>query len=162
MSLRIYIGLLLLAGFGFIPATPVNNIFDKSAFYAAMASSNLEEIDTQLQALKSISTIESEAYEGALLMKKSGMMTKTKDKLSFFKSGRAKLESSIAKDKNNTEFRFLRLIIQEHAPKLVNYRGELDKDSQLIRSNYKSLPPVVQQAIADYSKKSAVLKSSYF
>jgi hypothetical protein len=53
----------------------------------------------------------------------------------MFKSGRSKLESAITKDKENTEYRFLRLIIQEHAPRIVKYRNELEKDSKWIQSN---------------------------
>ncbi|MBK6633083.1 MAG: hypothetical protein IPG38_01110 [Chitinophagaceae bacterium] len=45
--------------------------FDKAAFYSAMAANSLEAINTQLQIIKSLSIIEREAYEGALLMKKS-------------------------------------------------------------------------------------------
>jgi len=136
--------------------------FDRSAFYAAMAADKLEQIDQQLAALKSAVVPEKEAYEGALLMKKSGLVKKAKEKLSLFKAGRSKLESSIARDKDNPEFRFLRLIIQEHAPRIVNYRDELEKDSKLIRSGFKSLPEIVQAAIIDYCKKSTVLKASYF
>lgn len=147
---------------GFAQGMPQQSAFDRSAFYAAMASSNMDEIDAQLIAIKGSSVPEKEAYEGALMMKKSGMLTKAKDKLSLFKAGRIKLESSITRDKENAEFRFLRVIIQEHAPKIVNYRNELEKDSQLIRTNYKNLPQVIQQAIMDYSKKSSVLKPSYF
>ncbi len=147
---------------GFAQGMPQQTSFDRSAFYAAMASSDLDEIDAQFLAVKGSSFAEKEAYEGALMMKKSGMLTRAKDKLSLFKAGRLKLEASITKDKENAEFRFLRIIIQEHAPKIVNYRSELEKDSQLIRANYKSLPPIVQQAIADYSKRSSVLKPSYF
>lgn len=162
MRLRILLGCLLLLGWGSSRAHDQHPAFDKSSFYAAMASSKLEEIDALLAALKTASLPEKEAYEGALLMKKSGIVTKARDKLSLFKSGRAKLEASIARDKDNTEFRFLRLIIQEHAPKIVNYRSELEADTKVIRNNYKALPAVVQQAIVDYSKKSAVLKPSYF
>jgi hypothetical protein len=132
--------------------------FDKSAFYHAMASGDLDEINTQLNIIKGVSFSEKDAYEGALLMKKAGLVSKAKDKLSLFKSGRLKLEASIKKENGNTEFYFLRLIIQEHAPKMVNYRNELESDSLLIRTNYKMLPQVVQQAIVDYSKKSKVLK----
>ena len=59
---------------------------------------------------------------------------------------------------DNTEYCFLRLIIQEHAPKAVDYRKDLEKDVSAIRSNFKTLPQVVQQAILDYSKKSKALK----
>jgi len=132
--------------------------FDKSAFYHAMASDDLAEINAQLDIIKTVSFQEKDAFEGALLMKKAGLAGKAKDKLSLFKSGRLKLEASIKKEKGNTEFYFLRLIIQEHAPKMVNYRSELESDSLWIRTNYKILPQVVQQAIVDYSKKSKVLK----
>jgi len=123
-----------------------------------MASDNLHEINAQLNIVTVISASEKEAYEGALLMKKAGLITKAKDKLSLFKSGRLKLEASLKKDNRNIEFYFLRLIIQEHAPKIVNYRTELENDSLLVRTNYKTLPQVVQQAIIEYSKKSKVLK----
>ena len=132
--------------------------FDKSAFYNAMASDNLQEINTQLAIISTSSINEKEAYEGALLMKKAGLVTKAKEKLSLFKAGRLKLEASIKKNSNNTEFLFLRLIIQEHAPKMVKYNTDIEKDGLQIRTNYKSLSPVVQQAIIDYSKKSKVLK----
>ncbi len=132
--------------------------FDRSAFYSAMASDNLEEINAELNIVKGASFGEKNAYEGALLMKKAGLVAKAKDKLSLFKSGRSKLEASIKKESSNTEFYFLRLIIQEHAPKAVNYRNDLENDSLLIRTNFKTLPQVVQQAIIDYSKKSKILK----
>ena len=132
--------------------------FDRSAFYNAMASDNLQEINTQLAIISTSSINEKEAYEGALLMKKAGLVTKAKEKLSLFKAGRLKLEASIKKNSGNTEFLFLRLIIQEHAPQRVKYNTDIEKDSLQIRNNYKNLSPVVQQTIIDYSKKSKVLK----
>jgi hypothetical protein len=134
--------------------------FDKSAFYSAMASDNMDAVNSQLAIIKVSSVNEKEAYEGALLMKKAGLVTKAKEKLSLFKAGRLKLEAAIKKDKENTEFSFLRLIIQEHAPKIVDYSNNIQTDIAAIRSNYKTLPQVVQQAISDYSKKSKVLKLS--
>ncbi|MEP7165096.1 MAG: hypothetical protein ABI741_10385 [Ferruginibacter sp.] len=133
--------------------------FDRSVFYAAMSSDKIEEINAQLIIIKGSSVAEKEAYEGALLMKKAGLAGTAKEKLSLFKSGRSKLESSISKDANNTEYRFLRVIIQEHAPKIVKYRSQLEEDSRLIQTNFKSLPLFLQQVINDYSKKSKVLKT---
>ena len=62
-----------------------------------MASDNLQEINTQLAFISTSSINEKEAYEGALLMKKAGLVTKAKEKLSLFKAGRLKLEASIKK-----------------------------------------------------------------
>lgn len=162
MRLRFVFYLLLLLCLGKAQSTSKLLSFDRSAFYTAMASSNLEDIDDQLTVVRSSSITEKEAYEGALLMKKSGLVAKAKDKLTLFRSGRSKLESSLEKDNGNAEFRFLRLIIQEHAPGILNYRNEREKDSQVIRANFKSLSPVVQQAIIDYSKSSRILKPAYF
>ncbi len=128
--------------------------FDKSTFYIVMACDKVADIDTELSIVKAASIPEKQAYEGTLLMKKSGMIKKAKDKMNMFKEGRAKLEESIAKEKDCTEYRFLRLIIQEQAPKVVKYRSDIEADSKMIQLNYNTLSPTLQKAIFDYSKKS--------
>lgn len=157
--MKIFINLFLLISVLTVKGSSQNAGFDKVAFYSAMAGNDIEQVNSQLTILKTVSINEKEAYEGAMLMKKAGLVTKTKEKLSLFKAGRLKLEASIKKDDKNIEFSFLRLIIQEHAPKVVNYKDDMENDSLLIRTNYKKLPQVVQQAIVDYSKNSKVLKS---
>lgn len=158
MYLRVVFNLLFIFSFAATQGKLPHQGFDRSAFYKAIASGNTTEIDVQLSAVREASIPEKEAFEGTLLMKKAGMVGKAKDKLSLFKSGRLKLESSILKDNNNTEYRFLRLLIQEHTPKIVKYRNQLEDDSENIRTNFKNLSPVLQQVILDYSKKSTILK----
>lgn len=160
MNFKPLISLLLLFSFITVKGNMPGAGFDKSAFYNALASDNMETINSQLTALKTSSLTEKEAYEGTLLMKKAGLVTKASDKLNLFKAGRIKLETAIKKDKENSEYSFLRLIIQEHAPKIVKYNNNIQTDVTAIRSSYKTLPPLVQQAIIDYSKKSKVLKLS--
>ncbi len=157
--MRIFLNLFLLFSVITVQASSQKAGFDKSAFYNAMASDNLQTINEQLEIVKSASFSDKEGYEGALLMKKAGLVSKAKEKLSLFKAGRTKLEASIKKDNSNTEFVFLRLIIQEHAPKMVKYNDDIEADSQQIKKNLKSLSPIVQKAISDYSKSSKVLKS---
>lgn len=161
MKFKSLISLLFLFSFFIVKGNIQNAGFDKSAFYSAMASDNMEAVNSQLSVIKTSSINDKEAYEGALLMKKAGLVAKAKEKLSLFKAGRLKLEAAIKKDKENAEFSFLRLIIQEYAPKIVDYNNNMQTDVAAIRSNYKTLPPVVQQAISDYSKKSKVLKLSW-
>ena len=160
MNIRLFFNLLLLSGFFNLNATTQTANFDKGAFYSAMAANDVKSINSQVSIVKASSINEKEAYEGALLMKKAGLATSPKEKLSLFKAGRLKLEAAIKKDKENAELSFLRLIIQEHAPKIVDYRNNIQTDVAAIRSNYKMLHPVVQQAINDYSKKSKALKLS--
>lgn len=159
MNIKIFLNLLLLFFTLGVKAHSPKAGFDKSAFYNAMAANDVNSINAQLTVVKTSSINEKEAYEGALLMKKAGLMTRPAEKLSLFKAGRLKLEAAIKKDKENAEFSFLRLIIQEHAPKIVEYRNNIDADISTIRSNFKTLSPVVQQAINDYTKKSKVLKT---
>ena len=159
MKLSIFFSFLFFTSVVFVKANTTGQGFDKADFYAALASDKLEDINAQLTAVKGSSISEKEAYEGVLLMKKSGLVSSAKEKLSLFKAGRTKLEASISKDNGNAEYRFLRLIIQEHAPKIVKYRNELEQDSQLIRTNLKNLPQFLQQVINDYSKKSKALKN---
>ncbi|MES2775861.1 MAG: hypothetical protein V4722_16925 [Bacteroidota bacterium] len=156
--MKVFLNLLFILCLGSVQGKAQKG-FDRSAFYSVLATGNATEIDAQLSIVDGSSIIEKEAYSGTLLMKKAELAAKAKDKLKFFKSGRSKLEASISKDNDNTEYRFLRLIIQEHAPKVVKYRNEVEEDSKLIRSNFKSLSKSLQDVIIDYSKKSKALKN---
>jgi hypothetical protein len=134
---------------------------DKTKFYAVISSKNLTEINAELNIISQTPT-HSEPHEGALLMKKAGLLTEAKTKLKTFKTGHTKLESAIAKDSTNAELRFLRLIIQENAPKIVNYSSEIKKDASYLRENYKNLAPEVRKALLDYCQTSKVLKREDF
>jgi hypothetical protein len=79
-------------------------------------------------------------------------------KLNLFKAGHKKLEAALNKDAENAEYHFLRLIIQENAPGVLGYKNDLEKDSTIVVTQFKTLPPAVQQAVTDYSKKSKVIK----
>jgi len=131
--------------------------FDKAGFYSAMASGNLEQIDKELTIVTATTLQEREAYEGALLMRKAGLLSRAKEKLTTFKSGAIKLETSMAKDSGNIEYHFLRLMIQEHAPKVVHYNKDQEKDSQVIIRSFPALSPVLRKAILDYSPHSKLL-----
>ncbi|MGC4038904.1 MAG: hypothetical protein QM764_23300 [Chitinophagaceae bacterium] len=136
--------------------------FNRKDFYSAMASGDLKTIDAQIGLLKAVDIAEKIAFEGALLMKKAGKENGAGKKLNLFKQGHKKLEEAISNDGENGEYRFLRLMIQEHAPGMLGYKDDLKKDSAYIRQSYKKLPADVQHAIADYSKQSKVLKPGDF
>lgn len=131
--------------------------FDKSGYYHVMASGDLAAIDSELVVLNRASTRDKEAYEGALEMKKAGLLRRPKEKLAVFRSGAVKLEKAIAADSSNGEYHFLRLIIQEHAPAVVHYHKDEASDSAFIYRVFKTLPPVVQKAIRDYCPHSKLL-----
>ncbi|MEO5683483.1 MAG: hypothetical protein ABIQ88_12620 [Chitinophagaceae bacterium] len=149
--------LLLIAG-NRLYAQGDENIFKKSSFYSVMSENKEDAVNKQLDVLKTTTIKDKDAYEGALLMKKAGFAGSAKKKLNLFKEGHRKLEGILQKDSSNGEFRFLRLMIQEHAPGIVGYKKELQKDRLYIKNNFKTLPPVVQAAVLNYSKESKILK----
>ena len=95
-------------------------------------------------------------------MKKAGLISGAGKKLNTFKDGHKKLEASLQKDSGNTEYRFLRLMIQENAPGILGYKDDLKKDSEYIRKNFKNLPQEAKNAVIDYSKNSKILRSADF
>ncbi|MBI3883862.1 MAG: hypothetical protein HY305_06570 [Sphingobacteriales bacterium] len=130
---------------------------DRSAYYTAMASNDVVLIDKELKAIQESSIKEKDGFEGALLMKRAGLATKVKQKLAFFKEGHQKLESSIATNVDNAELHFLRLMIQENAPKVLNYNKDMIKDKKEVLKSYKNLPAEVQKIITEYSKTSKII-----
>jgi len=136
--------------------------FEKAEFYEVMKSGTLETIDNQLEAIKAAPEKERDGYEGAMLMKKAGLLKKPKDRLAFFKQGRIKLETALLADPENTEFHFLRLAIEERAPKIVKYHSDIEKDKAIVIKNFKSQSPAVRHAILDYCENSKVLHKEDF
>jgi hypothetical protein len=155
--------LYLFSGMGLREWLPVKGQdFDRQAFYSVMASGDLARLNGELLIVRSATLPEKEAYEGALLMRKAGLVARPAEKLKFFKTGRIKLESALLKDSTNGEYHFLRLTIQEHAPGVVKYSRDLEKDSRSIHANFKRLSPAVRQAIIEYSKHSKTLNPEDF
>ena len=151
MILRIVLILLALASIG-------SDAFDKTGYYAAFAKGNLQQINHELDSVKAASFPEKDGFEGALLMKRAGLRSSVKDKLGDFKTGGKKLEAAIGADSTNVEYRFLRLCIQENAPRFLGYHSDMDRDNLYIRRHFKQLTPEVQDAVKAYSQQSHVLK----
>jgi hypothetical protein len=136
--------------------------FDRVAFYEAMSKKNLDQVNGQLAIVSKSSMEQKQAFEGALIMKKAGLLSGAGKKLNTFKDGHKKLEASLQKDSGNAEYRFLRLMIQENAPGILGYKDDLKKDSEYLRKNFKSLPQEAKNAVIDYSKNSKILRSADF
>src|SRR5579859_7466606 len=131
---------------------PLQN-FDKKWYYNLLRTGEIKDIDRELTVLSALPAPDRDAYRGALLMKKAGLLKKPKDKLESFKNGRILLETAIHADSGKVEYRFLRLIIQEHAPKITKYHDQLKEDDETIKQHFNHLPPDVQQVIKDYNTR---------
>lgn len=130
------------------------NGFDKALFYETLSHGKLSTIESQLKLIKDLSGSDKDAFEGAMLMKKASKVAIPAQKLSIFKKGYQKLESAISKNKSNVEYRFLRLMIQENAPKNLGYHKNINEDVKLIIEGKNSVSKDIQNAIEDYSKTS--------
>jgi hypothetical protein len=158
---------LLLAVVFFMGASPlriksVTQNGGRTSYYLALRSGDLTKIDSELKALNSASGSHSTALEGALLMRKAGLLNNAGEKLELFKSGRTKLENALARDKMNSELHFLRLIVQENAPKMLKYDDNITEDAAFLRFQYNNQDPALQKEILSYSKTSAALKKLEF
>ena len=132
-------------------------LFNRKEYYQVLKMGGLDNIRQEEMVVAALGGNDGEAYSGALLMRKAGLLKRPKDKLDAFKRGRIKLETAIRADPEKVEYRFLRLIIQEHAPRVVKYQDRLVEDRELIRRHFSTLPADLQEAIRDYSQGSAVL-----
>jgi hypothetical protein len=141
--------------------TPIQN-FSKSSFYAILKSGKIDDVNSELDLLNSSSINEKEAYEGALLMRKAGLEKIPVQKLKYFKKGRIQLETAISNNNANGEYHFLRLMIQEHAPKVAKYSADLDTDKASVKKSFQDFSPSVQQVVIDYSKNSKIIHPEDF
>jgi len=135
---------------------------ERPSYYAAMKGDDLSQVENQLALISKDTANESRAFEGALLMKKAGLIKGPFKKLKLFKKGHSLLEDVLKLNTDNPELRFLRLMIQEKAPAIVNYRDKLEEDSKFIQSEFKNIPAELQKIIIDYSKTSKILKPESF
>lgn len=133
--------------------------FSKTDFFSTLekgSQSELANLQKKLGALK-VSN-DQQAYLGTAKMKSAEFEKTAGDKLKVFKEGKSMLEKSIAAEPNNAEYRLLRLIIQENAPKVLKYNQEIKTDAAFIKSNLAKLPKDVKSAAVDYSKTSTNLQ----
>jgi hypothetical protein len=134
---------------------------DKKHYYHALASGSEPLIDEVLLLLKkekqSSATF---AYQGAMLMKKAGFVKGVKGKVDTFKKGAALLEKEIQQNGNNTEYRFLRLTVQEHAPGILKYNKDIEEDKKVILNNYSKLDSTLKEVITNYAQDSKILSGA--
>ena len=135
----------------------------KPDVYDALKSESVKKIDKALADLdKANADVTTNAYRGTLLMKKADFEKGPKNKLDTFKEGKELLEDAIGQDASNVEYRFLRLMIQENAPKVLNYNDKIEEDKSVIIDNYKTLDAGLKKHIQNYVPRSSVLNKTDF
>lgn len=134
---------------------------NSSTFYKAFGSDSVTTIDKALRELEQMrQNTTTNAYKGGLKMKKSSYMQGVAKKLSLFKEGRQLLDQSIKLYPNNPEFRFIRLTIQENAPKVLKYNKNIIEDKKVVVAGYTKMASNTRAYIKDYARNSKLLQVS--
>lgn len=91
------------------------------------------------------------AYKCAAVALKARHAKTIKGKKEGFKKGATNLEALIAKHPNRIEPRFIRLSIQENAPKILRYKSKIGEDKMFILKQYSNIKSKsLQKHIKDY------------
>lgn len=134
---------------------------EKTAFYKILSSSKEEMIVNYRKKLAvNLTSYDAKAYHASLIMKEAKFAISPFTKLERFNKGKELLESVIALNKNNTEYRFLRLMVQENAPSMLGYDTNIKQDSQHIKTGFSQLSETIQTVVLNYSKTSNNLSYS--
>lgn len=133
---------------------------DRKDYYKALSSDDVKVVDAAVAKVKTNKALK--GFEGALWMRKAGLAGPVNQKFSFFKKGASLMDEAINADAKNTELKFLRFMVQEQAPWILNYRDHLKSDAQDIKKNYKTLSKETLYALKGYCTKSDILKVSDF
>lgn len=147
----------LILTFAFVKPANASEKVLKSVIDALMLQ-DTSIINKQLEAVKNLVPSESNACTGALLMKKADLVNKPAEKLKLFRQGRHLLDNEISVYPENGYYRFIRLLIQENCPPLLDYKKNMKEDVEKIKQHYIELSPSLRASIADYAKRSAILK----
>lgn len=139
-----------------------NAQLDRKAIYGALESDSKDVVQKQLDGIQNLKeSSEVKAFKGALQMKAAQFQKTAKDKMTLFNAGKKVLESEIKSNDGNVEYRFLRLLIQENAPKQLKYNGNIEEDASAIVIGYSKLKESTKTAIEVYAKKSSSLKGLF-
>jgi hypothetical protein len=132
--------------------------FSKSECIKALQGKDAKAIQKLITSIEqSSASSDRTAYLGALTMKSASLKETPKEKMEVFKKGKDLLEKAITTNKKNTEYRFLRLMIQENAPKIVKYSSNIKEDATWIKEHYTNCSSEIIQAIKNYAAQSVVL-----
>jgi hypothetical protein len=96
------------------------------------------------------------AYKGAAISLKAKFTKTIKEKKSLFIEGVKCIENAVKSEPNNLEIRLIRLSIQENAPKILNYRKNIDEDKKLLLSNFEQQNLSLKEYIKKYIKQSGI------
>src|SRR5690554_740266 len=131
--------LFILALFISVLATSQDLSKIRSQYPEAVKSDEVSsKLDKELSNINSSSTPVLLAYKGSILTLKAKFAKDRKIKKEFFKEGVSLLESAVKANPQNIEIRYIRLSVQENAPKILKYNKDIEADKGFILKNYET------------------------
>lgn len=95
------------------------------------------------------------AYKGALLTIKAKFTKPIKDKKRYFQEGVSLLEHAISIEPENIELRCLRMGVQENAPKILKYKGNIEADKKFLIDHFAAVKnQEIKELIAGFVRQS--------
>lgn len=150
---------LLILTFVLVGLTSIMNAaLDRKSFFKSISTEDQSTLKAEREKLSKLADSDDKrAFLATIIMKESQFMPTVKGKWDKFVLGKNALEKEIKANANNAEYRFLRLLIQENAPKVVRYSGNVSQDAQFIAKNLSTINAITKKTIQDYAKKSPAL-----
>tara|TARA_B100000925_G_C21875105_1_gene415947 strand:- start:292 stop:783 length:492 start_codon:yes stop_codon:yes gene_type:complete len=128
-------------------------------------ASSEEDRANKLYELTKNSSIESDyknfSYHAIAILLQSKFSTNLIDKLKSFRKGKEQLEKVISQYPKDIELRFLRFCVQDGTPAILDYKLNMEEDSQLIKNNISTSSEELQQFIIPIFKRLNYGRTSY-
>ena len=128
---------------------------------AAQDKSHLEIFYNMMQPVTKKDDVALIAYKGASLALQAKYGKTIKEKKDGFINGVGFIEYAIKKEPNAIEPRFVRLGIQENAPKILKYQSNIDEDKNFILKQFQYISSKnLKEHIKDYILQSKLFTES--
>jgi hypothetical protein len=129
---------LFLSIFLFLSFSNTPEISDIRKLYpsAVISETNAKEFASKLADVTKEDNKTLVAYKGASIVILSKFKKSISDKSKNFKEGAKMVEFAVTSESSNIEIRLIRLSIQEKAPKILKYNGNIKEDKNFILDHY--------------------------
>lgn len=94
-----------------------------------------QELNNFIRILDEVNCTNTGPYAASATMQKAQFAMAPWTKYNYFREGKKMLEEFIQKNPDNIEGRYVRFVIQSHAPFFLGYNQELKADAAFIRQN---------------------------
>lgn len=115
------------------------SIVRESYKVAAQDITHLESFYDMMEPITKSDHVALVAYKGAALALQAKYAKTIKEKKDGFVDGVSYIEYAIEKEPNAIEPRFVRLGIQENAPKILKYRGNIEEDKAFLLKQFEHI-----------------------